>query len=124
MTKVEKNWHKWKMICPLVCKQMYISANLTWRKINYLFALLYSKPMSTFFYEDGLDNLYNERGQKVNDPLEGILTDVSHPNIVLKNITNREKYLSAKSFEKSCEPTLTKKQSKHEELRKVTSYKN
>ena len=81
--------------------------------------------MSTFFfYEDGLDNLYNERGEKVYDPMEGILTDVSDPNIVLENITSREKYLSAKRPEKSREPTPIKKQLKHEELRKATSYKN
>ena len=52
------------------------------------------------------------------------MTDVSDPNIVLENITSREKYLNAKCPEKSRVPTSTKKQSKHEELRKATSYKN
>ncbi|KAI9262895.1 hypothetical protein EDC94DRAFT_518704 [Helicostylum pulchrum] len=43
---------------------------------------------STFYYEDGQDNVFNENGEKVVDPMEGVLTDITDPNIVLATITN------------------------------------
>ncbi|KAG2229910.1 hypothetical protein INT48_008285 [Thamnidium elegans] len=51
---------------------------------------------STFYYEDGLDNVFNENGDKVVDPMEGVLTDITDPNIVLVTITSREAYLATK----------------------------
>lgn len=40
-----------------------------------------------FFYEDGQDNLYNEQGVKVYDPMEGILTEINDPNVILQRVT-------------------------------------
>ena len=31
---------------------------------------------NTFYYEDGLENVFNENGEKVVEPMEGILTDI------------------------------------------------
>ncbi|RCH85203.1 hypothetical protein CU097_008583 [Rhizopus azygosporus] len=65
--------------------------------------------MTTFFYEDGQENLFNEHGEKVYDPMEDFLTQIDDPNIVLETITNRETYLSAKRPEKATgEPSVTK----------------
>ncbi|KAG1607144.1 hypothetical protein G6F46_012510 [Rhizopus delemar] len=65
--------------------------------------------MTTFFYEDGQENLFNEHGEKVYDPMEDVLTQIDDPNIVLETITNRETYLSAKRPEKATgEPSVTK----------------
>jgi hypothetical protein len=36
---------------------------------------------SSFYYEDGLDNVFNENGEKVIDSMEGVLTDITDPNI-------------------------------------------
>ena len=51
---------------------------------------------NTFYYEDGLENVFNENGKKVVDPMEGILTDIIDPNIVLSAITSQSAYLAAK----------------------------
>ena len=56
---------------------------------------------NTFFYEDGHENVYNEHGQKVLDPMEGVLTEITDPNIVLETITNQKAYLSLKPSEKT-----------------------
>lgn len=53
-----------------------------------------------FFYEDGQDNLYNEQGEKVYDPMDGILTQISDPNIVLQTITSQQTYLALKPAER------------------------
>ncbi|KAI8059691.1 hypothetical protein BDF21DRAFT_315180, partial [Thamnidium elegans] len=53
-----------------------------------------------FFYEDGHDNVYNEYGERVFDPMEGVLTEVSDPNVVLETITSQKSYLSLKPVEK------------------------
>lgn len=50
-----------------------------------------------FFYEDGQDNLYNEIGEKVYDPMEGILIQVDDPNIALERVTTQKIYLERKS---------------------------
>lgn len=47
-----------------------------------------------FFYEDGQENVYDEQGIKVFDPMEGVLTQITDPNIVLESITTRKLYLS------------------------------
>lgn len=70
--------------------------------------------MSTFFYEDGFENLYNEQGEEVYDPMEGTLSDVINPNIILENITSREKYLSTKRSEKMIEEVSIKNQPRSE----------
>jgi transposase len=51
---------------------------------------------NTFYYEDGLENVFNENGEKVVDPMEGVLTDIIDPNIVLATITSQAAYLAAK----------------------------
>jgi hypothetical protein len=53
-----------------------------------------------FFYEDGHDNFYNKDGERVFDPMEGMLTEISDPNIVLETITSQKPYLSLKPAEK------------------------
>ncbi|KAL0088487.1 hypothetical protein J3Q64DRAFT_1622147, partial [Phycomyces blakesleeanus] len=65
------------------------------------------------FYENGLDNLYSERGEKVSDP-----------NIVLEIIASREKYLSDKRPEKILEKVSAKKQPRSKKSRQASSYKN
>jgi hypothetical protein len=53
-----------------------------------------------FFYEDEHNNAYNKDGQRVFDPMEGMLTEISDPNIVLETITSQKSYLSLKPAEK------------------------
>ena len=55
---------------------------------------------STFFYEDEHNNAYNKDGERVFDPMEGVLTEISDPNIVLETITSQMSYLSLKPAEK------------------------
>ncbi|KAI8063990.1 hypothetical protein BDF21DRAFT_347134, partial [Thamnidium elegans] len=56
---------------------------------------------ATFFYKDGQENLLNELGERVFDPMEDVLTQVDDINVVLGTITNREFYLSARNSEKA-----------------------
>jgi hypothetical protein len=46
----------------------------------------------SFFYEDGQDNLYNEYGVKVYDPMEGILTEINDPNVILQRVTGQSSF--------------------------------
>lgn len=46
--------------------------------------------MTILFYEDGLENLFKEHGEKVYNPMKDVLTQIDDPNIVLETITNRE----------------------------------
>ena len=39
---------------------------------------------NTFFYGNGLSNVYNKDGERDFDPMEGILTEISDPNVVLE----------------------------------------
>ncbi|KAG1092608.1 hypothetical protein G6F42_019158 [Rhizopus arrhizus] len=55
---------------------------------------------SVFYYEDGQDNLYDENGMKVDDPMEDVLTEVNDPNIVLETLTNQKTYFDQKPLEK------------------------
>jgi hypothetical protein len=41
-----------------------------------------------FFY-DGQDNLYNEQGVKVYDPMGDILTEINDPNMILQRVTGQ-----------------------------------
>lgn len=51
---------------------------------------------NTFYCEDGLENIFNENGEKVVDPMEDVLTYIIDPNIVLATITSQAAYLVAK----------------------------
>src|SRR6478609_5682072 len=53
-----------------------------------------------FFLEDEHNNSYNKDGERVFDPMEGVLTEVSDPNVVLETITSQKSYLSLKPVEK------------------------
>ncbi len=64
--------------------------------------------MTSFYYEDGNDNVYNEQGEKVLDPIEGILTEITDPNIILEGITSQQFYLAIKPPEKVIEKNLHK----------------
>lgn len=67
-----------------------------------------TKWRTVFLYEDGQDNLYNEQGEKVYDPMEGILTQISDPNIVLQTITSQQTYLALKPAERIVEEKVAK----------------
>lgn len=62
---------------------------------------------NAFFYEDGQDNVYYENGERVFDPMEGILTEITDPRIVLEALANQKTYLSVKPTDK--EATIKKK---------------
>ncbi|ORE10768.1 hypothetical protein BCV72DRAFT_199018 [Rhizopus microsporus var. microsporus] len=51
---------------------------------------------NTFYYEDGLENIFNENGEKVVDLVENVLTYIIDPNIVLTTLTSQAAYLAAK----------------------------
>ncbi|RCH80243.1 hypothetical protein CU097_002742 [Rhizopus azygosporus] len=80
--------------------------------------------MSTFFYEDRFENLYNEQGEKAYDPMEDILSDVINPSIILENITSREKCLSVKRSEKMIEEVSIKNQPRSEKPKQASPYNN
>lgn len=63
-----------------------------------------------FFYEDGQENVYNDLGIKVFDPMEDALTQITGPNVVLEIIATQSSYLEA---HKSIEEKNVKK-SRHE----------
>lgn len=44
---------------------------------------------NTFCFKDGMDNLFDEHGERVYDPMEGVLTEITDPNIILETITSR-----------------------------------
>lgn len=44
---------------------------------------------NVFYYEDGQDNLYDEQGMRVYDPMEDVLTEVNDSNIILETLTNQ-----------------------------------
>lgn len=47
-----------------------------------------------------MDNLFHEHGEKAHNPMEGVLTEITEPNIVLETITSRQTYLANKPAEK------------------------
>lgn len=55
---------------------------------------------NTFYYEDGQENICNENGKKAVDPMEGVLTEITDPNIVFATITSQAAYLAAKPEDK------------------------
>ncbi|KAG0754237.1 hypothetical protein G6F57_014185 [Rhizopus arrhizus] len=56
--------------------------------------------------------------------MEGILSDVMNPKIILENITSREKYLSAKRSEKMIEDVSIKNQPRSEKPKQASSCNN
>ena len=50
---------------------------------------------NSFYYQDSQDNVYNEQGKKVFNPMEGILTQITDFNIVLETVTTQKTYLSS-----------------------------
>lgn len=59
-----------------------------------------------FFHEDGQENVYNDLGIKVFDPMEDVLTQITDPNVVLETIATHSSYLEAR---KSIEEKNVKK---------------
>jgi hypothetical protein len=57
--------------------------------------------INIFYFEDGMDNLFHEHGEKAHNPMEGVLTEITDPNIVLETITSRQTYLANKPAEKN-----------------------
>lgn len=55
---------------------------------------------NTYFYAVGQDNLYNDQGVKVYDPMEDVLTQITDPKIVLETVTNQKSYYKLKPPEK------------------------
>ncbi|KAG1140518.1 hypothetical protein G6F37_009010 [Rhizopus arrhizus] len=55
---------------------------------------------NVFYYEDGQDNLYDEQGMRVYDPMEDVLTEVNDSNIILETLTNQKTYFDQKPLEK------------------------
>ncbi|KAG1145598.1 hypothetical protein G6F37_002295 [Rhizopus arrhizus] len=56
---------------------------------------------NTFYFKDGMDNLFDEYGERVYDPMEGVLTEITDLNIALETITSRKSYLANKPAEKN-----------------------
>ncbi|KAI8060412.1 uncharacterized protein B0P05DRAFT_477956, partial [Gilbertella persicaria] len=56
--------------------------------------------------EDGQENVYNDLGIKVFDPVEDVLTQITDPNVVLETIATQSSYLEAR---KSIEERNVKK---------------
>ncbi|ORE16503.1 hypothetical protein BCV71DRAFT_292177 [Rhizopus microsporus] len=56
--------------------------------------------------------------------MEGILSDVINPNIILEYVTSREKYLSGKRSEKMIEEVSIKNQPRAEKPKQASSYNN
>ena len=56
---------------------------------------------NTFYFEDEMDNFFDEHDEKDYDPMEGVLTEITNPNITLETITNRQTYLANKPTQKN-----------------------
>jgi hypothetical protein len=41
-----------------------------------------------FYYEDGNDNIFDDNGTKVFDPMEDVLTEITDHHIVLETVTS------------------------------------
>lgn len=76
----------------------------------------------SFFYEDGQDNVFNEQGEKVFDPMEGILTEITDPNIVLETITSQREYLALKPIERVIQEKIPKEIKVVKSTKKYNSY--
>jgi hypothetical protein len=76
----------------------YKKCNCQKTRFNFVGSFFFSQ---TFYFEDGMDNLFDEHGERVYDPMEGVLTEIADPNIVLETITSRKSYLANKPAEKN-----------------------
>ncbi|KAI7890980.1 uncharacterized protein EV154DRAFT_397260, partial [Mucor mucedo] len=65
-----------------------------------------------FFYEDGQDNIHNEKGEIVYNPVEDVLIQIDDPILIPKTATSQKTYLSVKRLEKTVEESSPKKQQK------------
>lgn len=52
------------------------------------------------FYYDSREDIYDEHGESIVDPMECVLTNINDPNIVLETITIQRSYLSLKPQDK------------------------
>jgi hypothetical protein len=43
---------------------------------------------NTFYFKDGMDNLFDEHEERVYDPMERVLTKITDSGIVLDTITS------------------------------------
>jgi hypothetical protein len=55
---------------------------------------------SAFIYEDGYENVYNEKGERFFDLMEDVLTEISDPNVILDNITSQKSYLRISNLQR------------------------
>ncbi|OAD70687.1 hypothetical protein PHYBLDRAFT_69472 [Phycomyces blakesleeanus NRRL 1555(-)] len=62
----------------------------------------------SIFYEDGQDSDFNEQRENFFYPMEGILTEIADPNIVLETITNQREYLALKLIERAIQEKNSK----------------
>ncbi|KAG1449524.1 hypothetical protein G6F56_008615 [Rhizopus delemar] len=62
---------------------------------------------NVFYYEDGQDNVYDEQGMRVYDPMKDVLTEVIDSNIILETLTNQKTYFDQKPLEKLVVDNLT-----------------
>ncbi|KAI8876125.1 hypothetical protein K501DRAFT_279703 [Backusella circina FSU 941] len=56
---------------------------------------------NTFYFEDGMVNLFDEHSERVYDPMKGVLTEATDPNTILETITSTKRYLANKPAEKN-----------------------
>lgn len=49
---------------------------------------MFIRPNS-FYYEDGKNNIFDELGNAVYDPMEKVMTQIDDPNIVLETLTSQ-----------------------------------
>jgi hypothetical protein len=46
--------------------------------------------LDTFYFENGQENVYNDRGQKEFNPVTDILTQIKDTNIIPETVTGRQ----------------------------------
>ncbi|KAI9331312.1 hypothetical protein BD770DRAFT_333631, partial [Pilaira anomala] len=79
---------------------------------------------STFFYEDGQDNIHIEKGEIVYNPMEDVPIQIDDPVLIPKTTTSQKTFLSVKRPEKTVEESSPKKQQKNKVPNLDRSYKN
>ncbi|KAI9487797.1 MAG: hypothetical protein EXX96DRAFT_476249 [Benjaminiella poitrasii] len=47
---------------------------------------------SIFYFKDGVDNPFDEYDERVYNPIEGVLTEITDPDIVVDTVTSRKSY--------------------------------
>ncbi|KAI7903640.1 uncharacterized protein BX663DRAFT_423139, partial [Cokeromyces recurvatus] len=70
--------------------------------------------IKTFYFKDRMNTLFDEYDERVYNPIEGVLTEITDPNIVLETKTSRaascQSYLASKPTKSSVYNTYTGKQ--------------